>query len=235
MQTGNSMKLTNFTEKTVDMPKLQSMCLRDTVNNAYVCTPRIDDELRWVFTEESEAIEKLDGTNTSITVKNGQIIAINNRLNPVIWWKKGSKRFIEGITEAIEKEYIKIEELEDGQYFGELIGPSVNANPYQLDKHLWLPFAFMREHLRYKFWDDFVKELKGLSDEEILAKTSELFKTLWSLYKRRRGIKGEVDENTVFTGMAAEGIVFYAKNTNEMAKLRRDMFDWFIANQVNTK
>ena len=221
------MKLTNFTEKPVDMPKLQSPFLRDTVNNAYVCTPRIDDELRWVFTEESQAIEKLDGTNVSITVKNSQIIAINNRLNPVIWWKKGSKRFIEGITEAIEKEYIKIEELEDGQYFGELIGPSVNANPYKLDKHLWLPLVFMREHLRYKFWDDFVKELKGLGDEEILAKTRELFKSLWSLYKRRRGIKGEVDENTVFTGMAAEGIVFYAKNTNEMAKLRRDMFDWF--------
>src|SRR3989338_8343709 len=108
------MKLTNFTEKPVDMPKLQSPFLRDTVNNAYVCTPRIDDELRWVFTEESQAIEKLDGTNVSITVKNSQIIAINNRLNPVIWWKKGSKRFIEGITEAIEKEYIKIEELEDG-------------------------------------------------------------------------------------------------------------------------
>jgi len=34
-------------------------------------------------------------------------------------------------------------------------------------------------------------------------------------------------EKSFFAGLAAEGIVFYRKGTNEMCKLRRDMFEWF--------
>ena len=56
---------------------------------------------------------------------------------------------------------------------------------------------------------------------------STLFKGLWSLYKRKQGIKGEVTEESHFEEtMAAEGIIFYSPE-GRMAKLRRDMFDWY--------
>lgn len=212
----------------IDMPKLQSPLKRETnARGEYVCVPKIEDDLRWVFTEECTATEKLDGTNVSIIVKDGGIASMYNRKNPIAMWKLGNKRFVEGILEAIEKGYFDAEHGEDGQYFGELIGPLVNGNPYQLKTHGWLPLSLLRERYAFKFWDEFVKGLRGLNDEEIYGKTNDVFKGLWSLYKRRRGVQGKVDENVGFEGMAAEGIVFYRKSTNEMAKLRRDMFEFF--------
>jgi hypothetical protein len=223
------MKLNNNPNKVIDMPKLQSPFIREVVNGVYVCVPKINEQYRWVFTEEAEATEKLDGTNVSIVVKDGKLIGIYNRTSRIDLWTKGSKRFMEGILEAIDRGIIDIRKMEDGQYFGELIGESVNGNPYRIKGHIWLPFDYIRKNLRFKFWDEFVKELEGKSDEEIYKKVSELFESLWSLYKRKLGFeKTPVNRNVGFEGMAAEGIVFYRKGTNEMCKLRRDMFDWFV-------
>ncbi len=230
--------------RVLDMPKLLSPFLRKEVNDVYVCIPKIKEEFKWIFSEECIAVEKLDGTNVSIIVKDNKIVGVYNRLNPINLFKKGNKRFAEGIIEAIDKGYIDLEKMEDGQYFGELIGPSVNKNPYNLERHLWVPFSYMKEHFRFKFWDKLVPEFKDKSDEEIYNEVSRVFKGLWSLFKRRRGIKGEVNENVGFEGLAAEGIIFYRKGkeillikhkdapggkltTLEMCKLRRDMFDWF--------
>jgi len=224
------MKLNNNIENVIDMPKLQSPFIRKVVNKNYVCIPKINEELRWVFTD-STAVEKLDGTNVSIVVKDKKIISVYNRKNCIDFWKKGNKRFIEGILEAIDKEYINLGDMGNGQYFGELIGQQVNGNQYNLDRHLWIPFHILIEKCRFKFWDDFIKEIHGLPDVEIYKKTDQLFRGLRSLYKRQKGISGNVDENTGFEGMASEGIVFYRKNTNEMAKLRRDMFNWFKGNR----
>jgi hypothetical protein len=55
------MKLNSNIEKPIDMPKLQSPFIRKLINNLYVCTPEIDNNYRWVFTEQAEAVEKLDG------------------------------------------------------------------------------------------------------------------------------------------------------------------------------
>jgi len=109
----------------------------------------------------------------------------------------------------------------------ELLGPRINGNPYDLDENLWIPFSCIRKKLRFKFWDDFVGGLDGKSDEEIYEKVSDVFKGLWSLYKRKRRVTVDVDENAGFVGLAAEGIVFYDEETNRMAELRRDMFDWW--------
>ena len=228
----------------IDMPKLLSPFYREEINKKYVCVPKIREEFRWVFTEEAIAVEKLDGTNVSVVVRDGKIVEIWNRTNKIEIWKKGNKRFVEGILEAIEKGYFNPEQVGDGQYFGELIGPLVNGNPYKLETHLWIPFDVLKEKLRFKFWDKLIPEFKGKSDEEIFKIVDEVFKGLWSLFKRQRGIKGEVNENVGFEGMAAEGIVFYRKDkeinlvrhpdvpggkltTLEMCKLRRDMFGWF--------
>jgi len=227
-------------EKYIDMPKLLSPFIRENVAGNYVCTPKINENLRWVFSSDCVATEKFDGTNVSILIENRKIVAIYNRKNRIDMFAKGSRRFIEGILEAIEKDYLNLKKLKDGRHFGELIGPQVNGNPYNRERHLWIPLDYIKEHYRFKFWNDFVKELDNLTDEQIFNKVSEVFKGLWSLYKRKHRVIGEVNEKTKFEGLAAEGIVFYKADREiklipfgekmtafELCKLRRDMFEWF--------
>lgn len=229
-----------------DMPKLESPFEREeTEGGRFVCVPKIKEEFRWVFTENSIAVDKLDGTNVSIIIANNEIKELYNRMNPVKIFSKTGIRFAEGILAAIEKDYIKLEETKDGQYFGELIGEKVNANPYKITGHLWIPFGFLAEKYYYKFWPEFVLTLKELNDDDIFDKVSNLFKSLWSIYKRAKAIKGEVDENTVFeNSAAAEGIVFYNKqagcdsssiNPKMVCKLRRDMFSWYKGKSHETE
>ena len=221
------MRLNENILKPIDMPKLHSPFKRRDVNGAYVCVPEIDDDYKWVFTSRSQAIEKMDGTNVSIIVEGKNVTSIYNRKNLIDMWKKGNKRFTEGILESIDREDFLPGKVGDGQYFGELLGPRINGNLYQLTQNLWMPFSDMSKRLRFKFWDDFVCGLDGKSDEEIYEKVSDVFKGLWSLYKRKRRVTGDVNEKTGFVGLAAEGIVFYNKETKQMGKLRRDMFEWW--------
>jgi hypothetical protein len=212
------------------MPKLESPFLREETKQGFVCVPKINEEYRWAFSDEADAVEKLDGTNVSIMMKDHTILGIYNRKNPIGMWKKGNRRFVEGVLNAIEREAINPDSMEDGQYFGELIGPMVNGNPYKLREHLWLPLSSLRSGYRYKFWDKLVPEFKGIGDSEIFDKASTTFMGLWSLYKRKH-FKGtefaEPTKDTPFSGFAAEGIVFYNRSTGRMCKLRRDMFPWF--------
>jgi hypothetical protein len=46
-------RLNKDVEHPIDMPKLQSPFVREVVNGVYVCTPKIDNRYRWVFTEEA--------------------------------------------------------------------------------------------------------------------------------------------------------------------------------------
>ncbi len=220
----------------IDMPKLQSPFVRKEINGKYVCIPEINKGYEWVFSKESIAVEKLDGTNISIVIKDGKITAIYNRKNLLQWWDK--PYITEGILEAKSKKYFSLSH--EGQFFGELIGPKLQGNPYKLEKHIWIPFSYAMKRLRYKFWEKFIEELENKTDREIYEKVSDLFKGLWSLFKRKEKQKfkeGREDENTAFEGMAAEGIVFYRKNTFpvQMAKLRRDMFEWFKGKDHNKK
>jgi hypothetical protein len=210
----------------IDMPKLESPFEREKQpNGSYICIPKIREEYRWVFSANAIATDKLDGTNVSIAVSDGHIKAIFNRTSQVFLFTKGSKHFYEGICNAVERGYFL--PVEDGQFFGELIGEKIQGNPYQIKGHLWMPLQYLKAKFHYKFWAGFVKELEGKSDEEIFTATSELFKGLWSIYKLHIGIpKTEVTENMKFEGCAAEGMVFH-NPLGEMCKLRRDMFLWF--------
>jgi hypothetical protein len=216
-----------------DFPKIQSPFVREELNGKYVCTPVINPEYRWVFTEESISVDKLDGTNVSMWVKDKKIQAILNRENVINIWEPGRSRFGVAVLNAISKGYIQPpSRLKDGGYFGEMIGESVQGNPYGVSGHLWVPFERLRTKYLFKFWFDFVKTLKDKSDEEIYNAVSDVFKGLWSIFKRNHcGIQGVVDETIGFEGAASEGIVFYRKsqidNYSVCCKLRRDMFDWF--------
>ncbi len=195
------------------MPKIESPFVRKEINEDYILTDEIAEGMEWVFNDDSVmAIEKLDGTNVSIVIQDGVIVAVYNRTERIPFFNKGKKYIIEGLLNSYERGYM--EKLLDGQHFGELIGPKVNGNPYRIDKHLWIPFStFAQNHLRYKSWGKYHKDFKTISD---------WFKCdLIPLYSCM--ISGSEGRKIGFV----EGVVFTHPD-GRMAKLRKDMFDWFV-------
>lgn len=194
------------------MPKIECPFVR-VMNEKldYVVIDKIVEGYEWVFNDENVmAIEKLHGTNVSIVIEEGTVTAIFNRTERIPFINKGKKWLIEGILNSKERGYLEF--LGDGQFFGELIGPKVNGNPYKLKEHLWIPFStFCQKHLRYKSWGKYPKDFNTIS---------EWFKELIPLYSSM--VQGEEGRKNGFV----EGIVFTHPD-GRMAKLRRDMFDWY--------
>lgn len=193
--------------KIEDMEKLYSPFVRELTDKGYIVTNKIAEGYEWVFEDESTmAIEKLHGTNVSIIVKEGTVMSIYNRTERIPFITKGKSWIVRGILNSKERGYLEF--LGDGQHFGELIGPKVNGNPYKLDVHLWIPFSgFCQKHLKYNCWGKYPKTFESIS---------EWFKELMPLYTSMKG-----DRNGF-----VEGIVFTHPD-GRMAKLRRDMFDWY--------
>ena len=224
-----------------DFPKLQCPFLRQTFQvdrdqwarqgsrlglrepQAYLVVDRVNPGYEWVFEDaDTVAVEKLNGSNVKILTEGGRLIAVQNRLNVIdpLQVIKGKTFIIEGIFMAIGKGLVKPE----GEQAGELIGPKVNGNPYRLDLHEWYPFETALERLSYRSFHE---------HERTFANWSTWFRDgLVSRYFTKRARKTGADD-TVF----AEGIVFYnlrrkAEGKSWMAKLRRDMFDWFYADEI---
>ena len=190
-----------------DMSKLESPFVRKEINGQYIVTNEIEEGYEWVFEDESVmAIEKLHGTNVSIQIADGVIVAIWNRTERIPFFNKGKKHIVEGVLESYSKGWTEF--LSDGQHFGELIGKKVNGNPYKIEGHIWIPFStFGQKHLRYKSWGKYPKDFKTIS---------EWFKELIPLYTSMKGDREGFVEGIVFT-----------HSDGRMAKLRCDMFDWF--------
>ena len=188
-----------------DMPKLHSPFVREK-NDAgdYVVTPVGEGGYEWVFTDPDViAVEKLHGTNVSIYIEDGVITGIWNRTARIPFFNRGKEYIIDGVREAFSRKYIEF--LPDGQHFGECIGPKINGNPYKLDKPMWVPFAKLQKDYAYRSWGQYPKTFGAIS---------EWFEELMPLFGRKH------DSQFV------EGVVFTHPD-GRMAKLRRDMFDWF--------
>lgn len=190
-----------------DMPKIQSPFVRKEINKQYIVTNEIAEGYEWVFDDEKVmAIEKLHGTNVSIAIQDGVIVGCWNRTTRVPFFNKGKEFIIMGLISSFAKGYMEF--LPDGQHFGELIGERVNGNPYKIKGNLWIPFGtYGQKHLRYKCWGKYPKTFDSISD---------WFKELMPLYASRLGDREGFVEGIVFT-----------HPDGRMAKLRRDMFDWF--------
>lgn len=202
-----------------DMPKLESPFVRElNEEGEYLVIDKITEGYEWVFEDDKVmAIEKLHGTNVSIVLEGGNITSIWNRTERIPFINKGKKHIVEGILNSYERGYIDL--LPDGQHFGELVGPKVNGNPYKLREHIWIPFStFAQNHLRYKSWGKYPKDFKTIS---------KWFETdLIPLYASM--IQGEEGRENGFV----EGVVFTHPD-GRMAKLRKDMFDWFKGERHN--
>lgn len=184
----------------------------------YLVVDRVNPGYEWVFEDpDTFAVEKLNGTNIKLKTEKGRLIALQNRKNVLDPLQIiGGKNFIiEGIFRSIGKGYVKA----DGEQTGECIGPKLQGNPYKLDFHEWYPFEKAISDLRYRSFHE---------HERTFDNWSSWFKDwLHSRYYQKIASKKGIDDK-VF----AEGIVIYNLKRKEekqtwMAKLRRDMFDWF--------
>lgn len=183
----------------------------------YLVLNKVNPGYEWIFEDKNTiAIEKLDGTNIKLKTENGRLSALQNRKNVIdpLQIISGKTHIIEGIFRSIGKGYV----LPDGEQAGELIGPKVQGNPYNMDFHLWYPFEKARDHLNYKSFHEHDRTLENWSS------------WLKDFLKSRFYMKANKCpfEESIF----AEGIVFYNPKRREegkvfQAKLRRDMFDWF--------
>lgn len=198
--------------RTHDMPKIESPFVREMINNRFLVTNKVAEGYEWVFEDDSVmAIEKLHGTNVSILVIEGNVIEIYNRTERIPFINKNKDYITLGILESFKRGYIDF--LGDGQHFGELIGERVNGNPYKIVGHLWIPFSgYAQEHLRYKSWGKYPKDFDTISN---------WFKDdLFSLLNRTRSTGSDYVEGVVFT-----------HPDGRMAKLRRDMYTWYVGEQ----
>ena len=195
-----------------NMPKIECPFEREMIDGAYVVTPKIRKGFEWVFEDDSVmAIEKLHGTCVSIIIENGLVTSVFNRTQRVHFINKGKAWIIQGINNSKQRGYLDL--LEDGQHFGELIGPNIssikgNKNCYNLKDYLWIPFkTYSQKSLQYTSWGKYPKTFESME---------EWMKTLMPLFNRKRGN----DDGFV------EGVVFTHKD-GRMAKLRRDMYPWY--------
>ncbi len=188
----------------------------------YLVTPEVSPGFEWVF-EDSEtiAVEKLDGSNVKMKIENGRLVALQNRKNIIdpLQIGHGKTFIIEGVFRALDKGY----DFKDGEHAGELIGPKLQGNPYQLDHHIWYPFEKTISSLSYKTYQEHPKTFENLSEWFRLFLRSRF-------YQKERKIKFE---ESIF----AEGAIFYnfkrkAEGKSWQAKLRRNMFDWYYKDKI---
>lgn len=219
-----------------DFPKIHCLFIRQTfpINHedwkrvgkslglrqpeVYLVVDRINPGYEWVFEDpDTIAVEKLNGTNVKIRTERGRLVVVQNRLNVMdpLQIMKGKSFIVEGIFQAIGKNYVK----EDGEQAGEVIGPKLQSNPYELDTHLWYPFEKMVSDLQYRSFHE---------HERNFDNWSAWFKEhLYSRFFTKRAAKLGIEKKVL-----AEGVVFYnlrrrSEQKTWMAKLRRDMYPWY--------
>ncbi len=200
----------------IDFPKIKSPFKRIlNEKDEYITTSEIEEGYEWVFESGVRAVDKLHGTNICVHIKNGSVVAIDNRTTRIlqepidISTKDNGKksRFLLGVLNAAEKGWL--EPFGDGPIYGELIGPDINTNLHETPHPLFVPFSYLEEKCHWKSWvqDKYPKDYDTISN---------WFKTLSSLFTERVFKKQVI----------AEGLIFVHPN-GQMAKLRRDMFDWY--------
>lgn len=204
----------------IDFPKLRSPFVR--AGNPYLVTPTTDPDLEWVFnTPGVKAVDKLDGTNVCVHIHNQRIVAADNRKTRKFDGHVQTRgdawngMLLEGLSHAIQRKWLSPNtNTNTSAIYGELIGPKINGNRHQLTHHLFVPFDYLAKSCH---WKSFVQNTHPKTFEAI----SEWFKDhLPSLFNQRMKLPP----------IPAEGVVFHHPD-GRMAKLRRDMFEWYHKTQ----
>jgi len=184
----------------------------------YLATTEITPGYEWVIEDpKTFAVEKLDGTNIKLETAKGRLIQVQNRKNPIdlLQVMAGKPFLVEGVFMAIQKGFV----LKHGVQAGEVIGPKLQGNPYKMDTHLFYPFEKAIKHLSYRSFHEHDRTFENWS--------SWFKEWLVSRFATKRGTKG----------VMAEGVIFYnlkrrVAQQTYMAKLRRDMFEWYYSDKI---
>lgn len=200
-------------------PKLHSPFAREeTDDGRYLVTDEVADGFGWVFENDDViAVEKLEGENIAVYLdEDGNVDGIYTREgNEVVpFGDSQHSHVVHGVIEASDRGYL--DDLVEGQlHYGELLGPRSQGNEYNLNEHVWVPFSYAREHYRYESWGKYPTDFETISD---------WFESMLIPLFAARAHNLSFDEAT--GSEYVEGIIFVHPD-GRMAKLRRDMFDWF--------
>ncbi len=190
-----------LTTKYLEFEKMFPPFLRDA--KTMLCIPDIAKGWEWCFNpEEAYVLEKVDGTNVKVEV-NGLELSIFARNQKHKGYFQTSfndpqyKYINQGVVNYVAGRKKK---MKDGIYYGELLGPAVQGNPYKLDTHRWFTFEPHKDGVQvykdypqtsnFEEWKNWILQLSSLLNPEV----------------------------------EAEGIVFLHRKDGRMAKLRKDMF-----------
>lgn len=85
--------------------------------------------------------EKLDGTNASITIKDGEIVCVASKNRPITPGKNSDNY---GFAQWVLDNHDELLKLGEGYHPGEWCGPKIQDNPYNLEKRTWFIFNTFR-------------------------------------------------------------------------------------------
>lgn len=200
-------------------PKLESVYVRERKEDgSFLVTDTIKEEYEWVFEDDLvQAVEKLDGENIAVYIdKDGDINSIYTREGVEIkpFGVRNRSYIVKGVLDAYRRGWL--DELQNEQlHYGELVGPSVKQNPYDLDEHMWVPFEYLRNKASYKSWGEYPQDFESVSNW-----FENGLKPLF--YLRIHNIPFNEEPNNAYV----EGVIFTHPDGRK-AKLRRDMFPWY--------
>lgn len=235
-----------MTETPDQFPKVQSPFVREKNNNGnYVVTNKIKEGFEWVFENPQvvDAVEKLHGTNVGVKIENGEVVDVATRLGNRdmqlvdVYGHRKDHYVVRGVQNSLNRDYINTDKYNNWM-FGELVGPKFQGNPYNLDENIFIPFDWLRRKATYRSYGKYSVEYEAISD----WLETDIFSIFESLMHGT-----QYDEAKVSNGYFVEGIIFvhpdvvsirpsglnikqsdeYSATTNQLAKIRRDMFDWF--------
>ena len=185
--------------------------------DVYLAINEIDPHYSWVFEDpKTYAVEKVNGSNCKVHLTDGKIDIFQNRTNVIDHNQlfKGRTFLLEGLIHSATLGYLQ----KNGEQAGELLGPKLQSNPYNLPHHVFYPFEKAMTSLTYTSFQKYDRTYENLS--------SWFHKHLHSRFYSKWH-KVALTESPM-----AEGVVFYNlkrrdENKSWRAKLRRDMFGWY--------
>jgi hypothetical protein len=216
-------------------PKLHAPFERSGPIGEKRLTQEVNSGYEWVFDEATDvlAVEKLDGENVAVEFdesftptsihrrdgargdpsKNGYDMA------EVPLWDEDESHYTEGIANAFGRGWIDYIES-PGLAWGELVGPRLQGNRYDLDKHYWVPFAYARERLVYESYGEYPTGYDALRDWFLEQELNPLF---------YRKMNGGIPFDQAKAESSTEGIIFTHPEPDRitgprMAKLKPTMF-----------
>lgn len=229
-------------------PKVKAPYERsENKNGSYTVDNSIQEGYEWVFerAESVDAVEKIHGENVGVYVEDDEITASARRNNDrtmrlVEPYNPRNHYIVRGIQNSAQRfSYLEKDFEGDGWYFGELVGPDVHSNPYDLDENLFVPFDWLRRKATYKSYGKYSVEFGDISD----WLESGIFSIFYALM---HGVE-DLENVSISNGNFVEGIVFihpdfqssvrtsdletteseeYGSVAEPLAKLKRDMYDW---------